>query len=190
MSRVLGNLYSYSFIEPCFKQIVHQLACNMQRPKSAGVGHSQKIGDGDAWPHWPPFSNSLSTIDPLFWLAISPNDPLFVIIHQFLTISHWITPLFKGIFCQIFIFFLAKMCPNLYFALKIAQNLSNSHRWCPSPPPFGLHCMTTFFGDKDLTKRPLVLSCCLSTPFTFNVECSTPWPISSLMIFIRPDFVI
>ena len=32
-----------------------------------GEGHSQIIGDGDAWPHWPPFLiNSVSPVEPFF----------------------------------------------------------------------------------------------------------------------------
>ena len=43
--------------------------------RTRGV-HSLKIGDGDAWPHWPHFFNVLSPIDPLFDMLL-PTDPLF-----------------------------------------------------------------------------------------------------------------
>ena len=59
------------------------------------------------------------------------------------------------------------MCQNLNFTWKIGKNLSNSH--CLTPF-LSSHWMFPFFWEKSLTKRPILSSCCPSTPVTSKVE--------------------
>ena len=49
------------------------------------------------------------------------------------------------------------MCPNLYFALKICHNLSNSYRLTPF---FGLFTEWPPFLEKKILTKDLVSSCC------------------------------
>ena len=51
---------------------------------TVGGGHSLKIYDGDAWPHWLPFVKSLSPIGPLFRLTLT-RWPLF----KWFTTNFW-----------------------------------------------------------------------------------------------------
>ena len=63
------------------------------------------------------------------------------------------------------------MCQISILPGKFAQNLSNSHHL--TTLFWSSHWMTPLFGEKSLTERPIVSSCCPSTLVTFKVEC--PW---------------
>ena len=120
-----------------------------------GGGQSLKIGDGDAWPHWFSFINSLSPIDPFFRLALTQWPPFLMIHNQFSTISHRVTS-FLTTGRQNFHFFSSKF---------FVQNVSK-FVFCPVWLPFfrSSYWMTPFIGGKSLTKKPLVSSCCPSPP--------------------------
>ena len=138
-------------------------------------GHSLKIGDGGAWTHWPPFFNSLSPIDPLFRLALTQWPPLFNNSQPILDNFSPNDPLFRQYFVK-FDFFprnFCQICVQIHTLrgkfTKICLILTVWLRFCWSS-----HWMTPFFGEKSLTERPLVLSCCPSTPVTSKVECPPP----------------
>ena len=113
-------------------------------------GHLLKIGDGDAWPHWPTFSTCSHPLTPFFWLAFTLNGPLF----------NNSRPTFDNLssndlslisFCQnvqVFsILFLSK-CVTFIFCL---ENWPNFVSFSPFGPPVrSSHRMTTFFGEKSL----------------------------------------
>ena len=80
-------------------------------------------------------------IGPLFTHHFYPLTPLFCsaltqwphFMHQFLTISHQMTP-FLSVYLNFHLFFnfFSQMCPNLYFAWKIGKNVYNSHSLTPA----------------------------------------------------------
>ena len=109
-----------------------------------------------------PFSTrSHPSTDPLFQfaLSLSPNEPPFLIIHnQFLTISHRMTP----IFCQHFHFF-RNFCQN---CVQICILCGKFAKICLILTIWLLFLAASLndplFSEKNLTKRPLVLSYCPS----------------------------
>ena len=116
-----------------------QVRYSQTKAQARERGFLLKTGDGDAWPHLPPFRTHSHPIIP------------FLIIHnQFLTISHQMPPLlttFCHIIFNLFLKFLSKMCPDFYCWPLLF--------WSP-------HWMTPFFREKSVTNRPLVSSCCSS----------------------------
>ena len=103
-----------------------------------------KIGDGDMWPHWPPFFQHALTHWLLYSTRSHPMTPFLIICNQFSTISHQITPLFDKISSKIFQFkiefFGSKMCPNMYFAWKIGHNLSAQDTYQHGSKPSNYQC--------------------------------------------------
>ena len=119
-----------------------------------------------------PFFNSLSPIDPLLRLALTEWPPFLIIHNQFLTIFHQMTPFFWQHFVKNFQF-LSKNMSKFVFC---AENVSQICLFSPFDRPFfGLLTEWPPFSEKKfLTERPLVLSCCPSTPVTSKVECPPP----------------
>ena len=137
-------------------------------------GALPKIGDGERGHIDPLFSTRSHPLTPFFH-SLSSNDSLFLIIHnQFWTISHRMTPFLGNISSNLMFFQnFCQICVQIHTLrgkfTKICLILTVWPRFCWSS-----HWMTPFFGEKSLTERPLVLSCCPSTPVTSKVECPPP----------------
>ena len=93
--------------------------------------------------HWTPFLNSLLLSDPLF----NNSQPIF---------DNLSPTVLK---------FLFKMCPNLYFSLKLTKVCLILTVWPPYLWSSHLPFWKTLF-----TKRPLLSSYCPSTPITSKLN--------------------
>ena len=106
----------------------------------SGGALPQKLVTGERGHIDPLFSTRSHPLTPFFH-SLSSNDSLFLIIHnQFWTISHRMTPFLgnissNSIFSEIFV----KYVSNSFFAWKIYQNLSYSHRLTPILLVFSLN---------------------------------------------------
>ena len=129
---------------------------------------------------------SVDTLTPFFQLVliyffylISPNDPLFnnsqPIFGNFLQND----PLFRKHFVKFSLFFQI-FVKNVSKFICCTKNLPKfvllSSFDCPPPYFLSSHWMTPPFWRKSLTGRPMVLSCCPSTPVTSKVKCSPLLP--------------
>ena len=103
---------------------------------------------------------SLLPTDPLFSICSHPLTIFLLIHNQFLIMSHQMTP-FLATFCHFHFFFelLSKICPNLYFAKKICQNLSYTHHLTPF---FGLLTAWPLFRRKINSHSLIVLNILLA----------------------------
>ena len=164
------------------------MSCNSQiRPCSTGWmpwGHSLKIGDGDAWPHWHTFSDSLSPIDPVFVFCF--------VLFFFLTRSHRMNPFFDNSQPIVdnpspsdlpFLFnisskfsFFSRNWPEI-FVKKCVQICIFPGRlakicFSPSlPPPLGVFSLNDpLFRTKALTERPQAPSLPKLSPLPMNVS--------------------
>ena len=119
----------------------------------------------------PLFSTRSHPLTPFFH-SLSSNDSLFLIIHnQFWTISHRMTPFLGNILSNLIFFpkFLSNMCPNSYFAWKIYQNLSYSHRLTPILLVFSLN--DPLFRRKISHRKTPSFELLSEHPVTSKVEC-------------------
>ena len=129
---------------------------------SDGGGHLLKPGGrmhGHINP--PPFSNHSHPLTPFFSNCSHLMTPFS---------SDNSQPIFDNLSPNDSFFFkiLVKNVSKCVFCLENWPQLSNS--LLLTPPFLFSHWMTPFFGEKSITDRPLVLSCCPYTPITSNVE--------------------